>query len=287
MEDLRNAALILEGGAMRGIFTSGVLDVLMEHDCYLAYTIGVSAGSCNGADYVSRQIGRSRDCMAIEDEKYRYVHGDLPHLLRGKAFDLDLLCGEIARKYYPFDFGAYFASPMKAEYVVTNVRTGQAQYVSETSDEERLMDIIAASCSMPLASPFHVLDGEEYSDGGIADSIPILHSMRKGYRKIVVVLTREKGYRKKRDKAMEALYQLKYREYPEFVRALCTRHLVYNRTLELVEKWESEGRIFVVRPEVPVVGRTEQDTEKLLAFYRHGTQLMQKRYEELEAYLAD
>lgn len=287
MTALRNAALILEGGAMRGIFTSGVLDVLMEHDCYLSYVVGVSAGSCNGVDYVSRQIGRSRDCIAVEDKSMRYVHGDLPHMIRGKAFDLDRLCGELATEYYPVDFDTYFASDIDAEYVATNALTGKAEYLSEESDPARLMNIVAASCSMPLINRLRALDGGEYSDGGITDSIPIIHAMKKGYRKNVVVLTRPKGYRKKRDRKLEALYRIHYKNYPNLVRALCTRHLFYNRTLDLIDKWESEGRIFVIRPEVPVVGRTEQDNEKLLAFYRHGTGLMEQRYGELERYLAD
>ena len=287
MEERRNAALILEGGAMRGIFTAGVLDVLMEHDCYMKYVIGVSAGSCNAADYVSRQIGRSRDCIAVEDESIRYVHGDLPHMIRGKAFDLDRLCGDFVYRYVPFDFDAYFASDIMAEYVVTNAATGRAEYLSEKRDPKRLMNIIAASCSMPLVNVLRSLDGGEYSDGGVVDSIPIIHSMRRGYRKNVVVLTRPKGYRKERDRAAEALYRVKYRKYPNLVKALCRRHLVYNRTLDLIDKWESEGRIFVIRPEGPVVGRTEQDPEKLLAFYRRGIDKMEERYEELEHYLSD
>jgi predicted patatin/cPLA2 family phospholipase len=287
MNEGKNAALILEGGAMRGIFTAGVLDVLMEHNCYLDYVVGVSAGSCNGADYVSRQIGRSRDCIAVADESIRYVHGDLPHMIRGKAFDLDRLCGDFAFRYFPFDFETYFASDIGTEYVVTNARTGRAEYLNEKSDPKRLMNIIAASCSMPLINKLRPLDGGEYSDGGIADSIPIIHAMRKGYRKNVVVLTRPKSYRKERNRALETLYKAKYRKYPELVKALCRRHIVYNRTLDLIDKWEAEGRIFVIRPEGPVVGRTEQDTEKLLTFYRSGIDQMEQRYGELERYLSD
>lgn len=287
MKEGINAALILEGGAMRGIFTAGVLDVLMEHNCYLDYVVGVSAGSCNAADYVSRQIGRSRDCIAVSDKSIRYVHGDLLHMIRGKAFDLDRLCGDFAYRYYPFDFETYFASEIRAEYVVTNADTGKPEYLNEKKDPKRLMNIIAASCSMPLINELRPLDGGEYSDGGITDSVPILHAMRKGYRKNVVVLTRPKNYRKERNRAAEALYRAKYRKYPNLVKALCTRHIAYNRTLDLIDKWEDEGRIFVIRPEEPVVGRTEQDTEKLLAFYRSGIDRMEERYGELERYLSD
>lgn len=287
MEKLRKAALILEGGAMRGIFTAGVLDVLMEHDCYLGYVVSVSAGSCNAADYLSRQIGRSRDCIAVEDDSIRYVHGDLPHMIRGRAFDLDRLCRDFALNDFPFDFDTYFASEIESEYVVTNAVSGKAEYLSEKENPDRLMNLIAASCSMPLINALRPLDGGLYSDGSVADSIPVIHSMRKGWRKNVVVLTRPKDYRKKRDRAAEMLYRMKYRKYPNLVRALCTRHLVYNRTLDLIDKWENEGRIFVIRPEIPVVGRTEQDTGKLLELYRHGIDLMEQRYGELEDYLSD
>ncbi|MGI6118339.1 MAG: patatin-like phospholipase family protein [Bilifractor sp.] len=285
MENLRDAALVLEGGAMRGIFTSGVLDVLMENECWFSYVIGVSAGSCNAADYVSRQVGRSRDCIAVEDKSHRYVHGDLPSMIRGKAFDLDRLCFEFTKEYMPFDFKTYSESEMEAEYVATNAKTGKAEYFSEKTDEDRLYNLIAASCSMPLITELRPVDDGIYADGGITDSIPVVHAMKKGYKKIFAVLTRPFGYRKQREKKMEILFRRKYRDYPNLVKALCTRYVVYDKTLDLIEKWESEGRIFVIRPEMPAVSHTEQDTGKLLAFYRHGINLMEERYGDLERYL--
>lgn len=277
--------MVLEGGAMRGIFSSGVLDALMEREIYTSYVVGVSAGSCNGVDYVSRQIGRSRDCIAVEDKSIRYVHTDPVSILKGRALDMEMLCDKYPNHYFPFDYDTYFQSEMRCEVVATDVETGKAAYLSETSDKKRLMDIISASCSMPVINKLYEVDGRLYTDGGVSDSVPIIHAMEEGHRKLVLVLTRQKGYRKKGKKSIDFIYRRLYKKYPALVEALTGRPRMYNRTMDLIDKWESEGKIFVFRPEVPDVKHMEQDCATLLAYYQHGVEQAEARIDELIAYL--
>ena len=167
------ATLVLEGGANRGVFTSGVLDYLMGKELYMSNVIGVSAGACNAVDYVSKQAGRSRECVIHREKEYDYVYG-LKKTLKEKALmDMDMLFDKFPNEIYPFDFETYFASEMECELVVTNCITGAAEYLSEDKDPERLMKICRASSSMPLAAPIANVDGIPYMDGGLADSIPI------------------------------------------------------------------------------------------------------------------
>ena len=246
-----NATMVLEGGATRGVFTSGVLDYLMEQGVYTSHVVGVSAGACNGVDYVSRQPGRTRDCMI-----------------------------------FPFDYETYFASEMECEMVTTNCETGQAEYMTERHDRERLMKVCRASCSMPLVAPIVNVDGVPYLDGGLTDSIPVRRAMEIGNEKIIVVLTRNPGYRKKpTSRAAADLYRRAYRKYPELVRAAIRRNYEYNRQIRQVEQLEREGKIFVFCPRIPTVSRIEKDYDALLHFYEHGYQQAKRKYTQLEAYL--
>lgn len=278
------SSLVLEGGGSRGVFTAGVLDYIMEKDLHFPYVIGVSAGACNALDYASWQPGRTRECMVVEDKKNAYI-ATKAALKKHELFDMDMLFDKYPNELVPFDFDAFFRSETECEMVVTNCQTGEAQYMSERQDRKRLMDIGRASSSIPLASPMVEIDGIPYLDGGIADSIPLIHAMEKGYRKNVVILTRNAGYRKKKPGKSSALYVAAFRQHPEFLNTLYNRYRNYNRTLELLEKWEKEGHIFVIRPETATVGRAESNKEKLLAFYQHGYDVMKDHYEELLAYL--
>ena len=284
MNGKKEAALVLEGGGTRGVFTAGVLDYLMEKEVKLPYVIGVSAGACNAIDYVSKQIGRTKDCTIIQDRKNRYI-GTKDALKKGYLFDMDRLFDEYPNRLFPFDFDTYFASDIQCEVVVTNCLTGEAMYLSEKQDRERLLTICRASSSIPLISPVVDVDGIPCVDGGVADSVPLIHSMKLGHQKNVVVLTRNKGYRKKAPGKSRLLYTAALKKYPNLLNALLNRYRNYNRVMELVEKWEEEGHIFVIRPEVEPVSRTEQNVEKLTEFYDHGYQMMKQRMEEMQAYL--
>lgn len=281
---MQNAGLILEGGAVRGIFTSGVLDYLMEQNCYLPYVIGVSAGACNAVDYVSRQPDRTRRCMIPETKEDSYF--SFRNVVKNRSlFDMDMIFDKYPNERILFDYDTYFQSPIQCELVVTNCLTGRAEYLNERSSRERFMKICRASSSIPIATPMVMIDGTPYLDGGIADSIPILRSLKTGHKKNILVLTRNYGYRKKPPRKSRAVYHAAFRDYPEFYRAVCRRAYVYNKTLAYVEKWEREGKVFVIRPSLPEVSRTETNPEILQEFYQHGYDLMKERYDAMEAYL--
>lgn len=281
---MQDTGIVLEGGALRGTFTAGVLDYLMEKDFYFPYVVGVSAGACNAVDYVSRQPGRTRQCL-IPETKEDQVVSLRKTLKTGSLFDMDLLFDIYPNERIPFDYETYFHSPMHCELVVTNCVTGQAEYLNERSSRERLMKICRASSSIPVASPMVQIDGVPYLDGGIADSIPLIRSLKTGHRKNVVVLTRNYGYRKRPPRKSRAFYRAVFKKYPEFYRAICQRARNYNKILSYVEKWEKEGRVFVLRPEIPEVSRTEKDPEVLQNFYRHGYEQMAERFEDMQAFL--
>lgn len=278
--------IVLEGGATRGVFTSGILDYLMEEDLYFSHVIGVSAGSCNGVDYVSRQIGRTKKCMIPEKKEYSYYSGVRSAIKEKSILDMDMVFDTFPKKIYPFDFETYFQSDMVCEIVTTNCETGKAEYMTEQSDPDRLMKLCRASSSMPLLSPIVNIDGVPYLDGGLADSVPIRRALQSGNEKIVLVLTRNPGYRKKPiSKGTAKLYRRAYKKYPNLVHAAIYRNHVYNKTMELVERLEEEEKIFVIRPLVPTVSRLERDETALTAFYQHGYNLMKRQREALQRYL--
>lgn len=284
MTDANGTALILEGGGNRGVFTSGVLDCLMEHQIKFPYVAGVSAGACNAVDYVSWQPGRTKKCMILEDKENRYI--SLGQTIRNKSlFDMDMIFDRFPKEIFPFDFDTFFQSDIRCQLVVTDCLTGKARYMEEKRDAERLMRICRASSSIPAACPMVVLDGRPYLDGGVSDSIPLFHAMKLGYKKDVVVLTRNLGYRKTKPGKSAAFYSAAFKKYPNLTRSLLNRYKVYNRTLDLVEKWEREGHIFVIRPVSKPISRTEQSKEALTAFYQEGYSLMEERLDELWTYL--
>ena len=280
------ATLVLEGGATRGVFTSGALDYLMEKDFYTSYVIGVSAGSCNAVGYVSKQPGRTRDCMIQKDKEYSYYYGFRKFIKEKSLMDMDMVFDRYPNEIYPFDYDTYFASDIECEIVTTNCVTGRAEYMTEDSDKQRLMKICRASCSMPLICPMVNVDGIPYLDGGLADSIPIERAMEIGNGKSIVILTRNPGYRKKMpSRATVQLYRRAYKKYPNLIRSIVNRSIVYNRTMKLLEQQEAEGKIFVLRPLIPTVSRLEKDYDALMHFYEHGYRLMRKQYDELIRFL--
>ena len=280
------ATLVLEGGATRGVFTSGALDYLMEKDFYTSYVIGVSAGSCNAVGYVSKQPGRTRDCMIQKDKEYSYYYGFRKFIKEKSLMDMDMVFDRYPNEIYPFDYDTYFASDLECEIVTTNCVTGRAEYMTEDSDKQRLMKICRASCSMPLICPMVNVDGIPYLDGGLADSIPIERAMEIGNGKSIVILTRNPGYRKKMpSRATVQLYRRAYKKYPNLIRSIVNRSIVYNRTMKLLEQQEAEGKIFVLRPLIPTVSRLEKDYDALMHFYEHGYRLMRKQYDELMRFL--
>lgn len=280
------ATMVLEGGATRGVFTSGALDYLMEQDLYTSHVIGVSAGACNAVDYVSRQPGRTKDCMIHKEKEYNYYYGFRQFIKEKSLLDMDMVFDKYPNELFPFDYDTYFTSDMECELVVTNCETGQAEYLQERSDRERLMKICRASSSMPLASPIVNVDGIPYLDGGLADSIPIRHATEIGNKKNVLILTRNPGYRKRLpSKGSVKVYRRAYSKYPNLVRSIISRNLQYNRTMEWIGHLEAEEKIFVLRPMIPAISRLERNYDVLMNFYEHGYKLMEKQHKELCAFL--
>lgn len=267
-DELESCGLVLEGGGMRGVFTSGVLDCLMDRDIRFPYAVAVSAGACNGLSYVSRQRGRARRSNIDLLEKYRYI--GIKHLWRYHSlFDLGFMFDELPNRVLPYDYAAYRANPMRFEMVCTDCRTGRAVYLHEAADAQRLLDICRASSALPYVSPVVWVDGRPMLDGGLADSIPVEHAMAMGYMRNVVVLTRARGYRK--EERDFKLPRFIYKDYPRLRLLLSRRAAIYNRQLELVERLESEGRILVIRPErPPAVGRIDMNTQRLAELYDEG-----------------
>ena len=282
--ELKNCSMVLEGGAIKGVFTAGALDYLMEKDFYPEYVVGVSAGACNAVDYVSRQPGRTRDCFITtgKDEKYlkfsNFFHGK-------PIYDMDLVFDEFPERLHPFDFDTFYASDMKCEMVVTNCVTGKAEYLTASKDPKEFMKACRASSSMPMVSPIVVLNHRAYMDGGIADSVPLRHAMEKGYEKQIVILTKNAGYRKEPSRLMYRMCLKKYARFPKLCEAVRTRYIHYNETMEYLEKLEKEGKIFVLRPRMKAISRMEQDHRKTLAFYQDGYDLMKEEYDRMMDYL--
>lgn len=263
-----DVGLVLEGGAMRGVFTCGVLDYFMERGIRFPYVIGVSAGACNGASYVSNQKGRAKFSNIDLLEKYRYV-GFRHYLRRRNIMDFDLLFDDFPNRILPFDFDAYSEAGISFEMVVSNCLTGEAEYMEEYKDHDRLLSILRASSSMPFFSPVTYVDDLPMLDGGVCDSIPVQRCIDKGYSKMVIILTRNKGYRKKTEGAK--LPPFIFRKYPRMREAINNRNEIYNRQLDLVDELERSGRAVVIRPVEPMtINRIENDTEVLNHFYNHG-----------------
>ena len=268
LEISQNTALVLEGGGMRGVFTCGVLDYLMDHHIEFPYTVGVSAGACNGLSYMSHQRGRGKFSNIDLLAKYKYI-GIRPLLKRRGLIDQQLLFHRFPDRILPYNYKAYAENPNRFEMVTTDCRTGKACYWEEKHEEKRIIDIVKASSSLPYACPIIYVDGRPMLDGGIVDSIPLLRAVEQGYDKLVVVLTRNKGYRKSVKEVMVPRFI--YKEYPRLRVALRNRNKIYNEQLELVERLEDEGKIVVIRPEEPiVVGRMETNVRKLTDLYKQG-----------------
>ena len=260
--------LVLEGGGMRGVFTCGVLDSFMDRGIRFPSTIGVSAGACNGLSYMSGQRGRAKYSNIDLLEKYQYI--GLKYLLKKRnIMDFDLLFQEFPEHILPYDYESYFSSPERYEMVTTNCVTGEANYFEEKQDKKRVIDIVRASSSLPFVCPIAYVDDVPMLDGGIVDSIPLMRAWNEGFTHNVVVLTRNRGYRKEaKDIHIPSFF---YRKYPKMREALSCRCRVYNEQLEMVERMEEAGEITVIRPQKPVmVDRIERDIQKLTDLYEEG-----------------
>lgn len=279
--------LVLEGGANRGVFTAGALDYLLERGIQFQYIVGTSAGAGNAMNFISGQIGRTRDTNITKDKNLAYF-GPKTLLKTGYLFDMERIYWEIPTKYNLFDFDAYFANPVEREYAATNCLTGEAAYLRDKGTDRRyVMTIGMASSALPGASPVIEVEGVPYADGGVADSIPVRRAFAMGCDKVVVIETRRKEFRMKLSKGTKFLARRNRKKYPALAKAMLHRPQMYNDTLDFIHQMEEEGKVFSIRPVMPEVKRTERDYHKLMKFYHHGYRQAEKAFVDLQKFMTE
>lgn len=277
--------LVLEGGASRTAFSCGVLDVLLEKKITADYLIGVSAGIAYGISYASGQIGRNLELNRTFLPDKRYM--GLRHLLKpsNKSFyNLQFVFDDVPNKHLPFDYKAFAAYPGKVIGVVTNIKTGEPEYLEVPRDDTHFT-VLRASCSLPFIFKPVEIQGNLYMDGGLSDSIPFKKAIKEGCDKIIVVLTRERTYRKAPDPSIR-LAEKVYKRYPNLIRDLSTRHEVYNDCINALAKLEKEKKVFVIAPDdTHGIRRTENNPEILCDFYQEGYDKAKRLFPALCEYL--
>ncbi len=276
--------LVLEGGAMRGLFTAGIIDVFMENDIVFDGAVGVSAGAAFGCNYKSDQPRRvirynTRFCR---DKRFCSVHSLIK---TGDMFGAEFCYHEIPEKLDLFDFETYRNSPMKFYAVCTDVNTGMPVYHRCDTMNDTELEWIRASASMPMASRIVSVDGYNMLDGGISDSIPLKFMEKNGYERNVVILTQPRGYTKSKNSLLP-LMKVVYRKYPALLKTIENRHIMYNNQLKYVRKAEKESRAYVIAPEEKLpVKRVEHDPEVLREVYRIGRMAGMKHLASIRDFL--
>jgi predicted patatin/cPLA2 family phospholipase len=281
---LEDAALILEGGGLRGTFSSGVLRRFVDDKLYFAYVIGVSMGACNAANYISLQPERNRivNTRYVRDKRYisyrRLLSG-------GDLFGMDFIFREIPSNLIPFDLETFLANPMKCVTVVSDCVSGEALYYSKNELGPDYLTVLKASSSLPFIAKAVEYKGRMLMDGGLADSIPVRRAAADGWKKRVVILTRPAGYRKKPSR-LPGIFLRAYRKFPGLLRNLETRYRHYNETADYIEDLESRKEIFVIRPETGfLAGRVERDVAKIYLTYDQGYAAACACFDQLLEYL--
>ena len=269
--------LVLEGGGFRGIFTAGILDAFLENNLHFPYLIAVSAGAAYGVSYVSRQAGRNLAVNRVVGDR-RYC--SFGHFIKtGNYFNWDFVYREVPMHVVPFDYQAFETSGTVFRVGLTDCETGEAEFYNlEGHSPERFRDLLAATSALPLISKMQRYNGRLYMDGGIADAVPVTRALAEGNERLVVILTRPAGYRKKAS-LTERSFPMIYRNFPRLAAVFRERVDRYNRSLDHLEQLEAEGRIFVIRPPQPVlVSRMENNPEKLDVAFKlaldHGRKLI-------------
>ena len=276
--------LVLEGGAMRGLYTAGVLDVFLDNNIKVDGIIGVSAGVLFGVNYLSKQKGRGIRYNKKFAKDKRYM-GMRSFLTTGNIVNKDFAYYEIPTKLDIFDEETFEKSDTDFWATVTNIETGEAEYIKLEKPIDQ-MEVLRATSAMPLVSKIVEWDNKKYLDGGVSDSIPVEKCKSMGYDQIIVVLTRTIEYRKK--KANRLLAKVKYKKYPKLVRTMENRYKKYNETVEKIIDMENKKEIFVIRPSKDLgIKRIEKDVDKLQAMYDLGISDCNQCLEELKEYIEE
>ena len=276
--------LVLEGGAMRGMFSAGVMDVLMENGIDFDGVAGVSAGAVFGCNYKSKQIGRTirYNMKYIKDPRYCSFRSLIK---TGDMFGRDFCYNKIPFELDIFDNDTFIKNPLKFYVVITDINSGKAEYKRIDSADKKGLEYMRASASMPLASKPVIIGDKEYLDGGIADSVPLEFFINKGYEKNLVILTQPKGYTKSKN-SLIPLMKLMLRKYPKLIEAMANRHILYNEQIKYVEEAEKEGKALIIRPcEKLPIGRLEKNPETLKAVYDLGRAEATKNLDKIREYL--
>lgn len=278
------SGLVLEGGGMRGVYTGGVLEKLLEEKIFVDYVIGVSAGACHASSYISRQNGRNREVTIGYVHHPEYI--SVKNLLtKRELFGMDLIFDEIPNSLVPFDYSRF--NDATEEFVVgaTDCLTGKAVYFEKPNRPEDVLAIVRASSSLPLMSRPVEFSGKLLMDGSIADPLPIRKALSDGVTKPVIILTREKGYRKKKSRFAKIMPRF-VRQYPAIAKTMENRHSYYNEAIEFIENLESEGLAFVIRPmNLYKIKGVERDPKKLETLYNQGYQDATAKFDELIQFL--
>lgn len=277
--------ITFEGGASRTIYSCGIMDALLEEGIMADVAYGVSAGAAFGVSYFSKQIGRNYKLATKIMNRKEYM--GLSNLIDPKNrsyYGLKYAYDTVPNSILPFDYEAYNSNPGKFYAVVTNVETGEAEYLRVPGDDKK-WTLLQATCALPLLFPMIEVNGKKYMDGGLADSIPYKQTIKDGCDKNIVVLTRPLGYVKKTD-AVTRLFAKFYRKYPQLCKAMLTRAERYNECINEVMQLKKQGRLFVFTPHDTFgVGRTENDPTKLDRLYKHGYNHARWAMNDLKKYL--
>lgn len=277
------AGLVLEGGGMKGAYTSGVLDFFLEKEIEFSHCYGVSAGAVNLCSYLSKQKKRGFKSLTEYMGNKRYC-GLYSMITDGNIINSQYGYDLIPNYLLPFDWKTYGDYKGKAYVVVTNVETGKAEYLS-LSDTPDALKRVQASAALPFVFKVVEMEGKRYLDGGLSDGIPIQKSILDGNRKNVVILTKEVGYVRKPSSAL-GLIRMRYHKYPELYRVMKERHTSYNETMEYLKRLEKEGKVFLIQPkEKNEVARLERDEKKMQALYQCGYEDAKEKYASLTDYL--
>lgn len=273
--------LVLEGGGMRGVYTTGALDCFQDNGLTFDYVIGVSAGACHATSYLSGQRGRSFQINVEYSQDKRYI--SLGNYLKTKSvFGMDFIFHEIPDRLLPFDYEAMGKNPTEFVVGVTDVLTGRPFYFTNPKTD-MVNTVVAASSAIPIFSPMVEIEGKQYLDGGTTDPIPVKKALEDGCDKVVVILTRPRGYQKQPE-GFRKIYRRKFKKYPAMVEALDRRHEIYNDTLKFIETLEKEGHAIVLAQTSPIpIGRFEKDPAKLRALYELGMKDAANRLDEIRA----
>jgi predicted patatin/cPLA2 family phospholipase len=284
---MHKAALVLEGGSMRTLYTSGVLDVFMENNIEFELVVGVSAGALNAGNFIAKHIGRSAKINILHSNDSNYF-GLRQLLFNSCIFNFNYLFYEPLKRLYPYDENALIKSKQRLLVGTTNCKTSKSEYFERNNYNDLVM-VLQASSSMPLLCKPVNLDGQMHLDGSIADPIPLKKAFSEGYDKIVVVLTRDMNYKSKQPSFFtKTLYKVYSKKYPDLIKTLMNRPKNYNSQVDEINRLEKEGKIFVLRPKNEVkVRKAEKDARKLLELYFQGRDDAREKLEQMFLYIGN